>query len=117
MKIYNLKLLKKYSNSWKSTNRKISKIKFTSISNPTIKFIPEQSINTIKTIVIGKTLHGKTTLLNSFIIYYLLGIQYENTFRYKIIHEDFGSDRKQDKSQTSKVIAIELIAIIKILQS
>lgn len=53
--------------------------------------------------VVGQTGSGKTTLLNSF-INYLLGIQFEDTFRYKIIHEDFGPNRKQDESQTSEVI-------------
>lgn len=71
---------------------------------PTIKFTPEQSKNAIKIMVVGQTGSGKTTLLNSF-INYLLGIQYEDTFRYKIIHEDFGPDRKQDESQTSEVTA------------
>lgn len=52
--------------------------------------------------VVGQTGSDKTTLLNSF-INYLLGIQFEDTFRYKIIHENFDPDWKQDESQTSDV--------------
>ena len=69
---------------------------------PTLKFTPEQVKKAIKIMVVGQTGSGKTTLLNSF-INYLLGIQFEDSFRYKIIHEDFGPDRKQDESQTSEV--------------
>ena len=71
---------------------------------PKLKFNPEQEKKAIKIMVVGQTGSGKTTLLNSF-INYLLGIQYEDTFRYKIIHEDFGPNRKQDESQTSDVTA------------
>ena len=71
---------------------------------PQIKFTEEQVKKAIKIMVVGQTGSGKTTLLNSF-INYLLGIQFEDSFRYKIIHEDFGPDRKQDESQTSKVTA------------
>ena len=67
-----------------------------------IKFSPEKTKKAIKIMVVGQTGSGKTILLNSF-INYLLGIQYEDTFRYKIIHEDFGPNRKQDESQTSDV--------------
>ena len=52
--------------------------------------------------VVRQTGSGKTTLFNSF-MNYLLGIKYEDTFRYKIIHENFGPERKQDESQTSDV--------------
>jgi len=69
---------------------------------PKLKFTEEQKKKAIKIMVVGQTGSGKTTLLNSF-INYLLGIQFEDTFRYKIIHEDFGPDRKQDESQTSDV--------------
>ena len=52
--------------------------------------------------VVGQTGSGKTTLLNSF-INYLLGIQYEDIFRYKIIQEDFWHNRIQDESQANEV--------------
>lgn len=71
---------------------------------PKLIFNPEQVKKAIKIMVVGQTGSGKTTLLNSF-INYLLGIQFEDNFRYKIIHEDFGPDRKQDESQTSDVTA------------
>lgn len=71
---------------------------------PQIKFTEEQVKKAIKIMVVGQTGSGKTTLLNSF-INYLLGVQFEDNFRYKIIHEDFGPDRKQDESQTSNVTA------------
>ena len=50
--------------------------------------------------VVGQTGSGKTTLLNAF-INYLLGIKYEDDFRYFIIYENF--NKKQDHSQTSEV--------------
>ena len=71
---------------------------------PKLTFTPEQVKKAIKIMVVGQTGSGKTTLLNSF-INYLLGIQFEDNFRYKIIHEDFGPNRKQDESQTSNVTA------------
>ena len=50
--------------------------------------------------VIGPTGTGKTTLLNSY-INYLMNIQYNDNFRYKIINENFG--RGQSHSQTKDV--------------
>ena len=50
--------------------------------------------------VVGQTGSGKATLLNAF-INYLLGIKYEDDFRYFIIYENF--NKKQDHSQTSEV--------------
>lgn len=50
--------------------------------------------------VIGPTGTGKTTLLNSY-INYLMKIQYNDNFRYKIINENFG--REQSQSQRKEV--------------
>ena len=50
--------------------------------------------------VVGQTGSGKTTLLNAY-INYLMGINYEDDFRYLMIHEQF--NKKQDESQTSEV--------------
>ena len=50
--------------------------------------------------VVRQTGSGKTTLLNAF-INYLLGIKYEDDFRYFIIYENF--NKKQDYSQTTEV--------------
>ena len=66
-----------------------------------IIFTEEEEKKAIRLMVIGPTGSGKTTLLNSY-INYLMGIQYNDNFRYKIIHEDFGTN--QDTSQTSDVI-------------
>ena len=61
---------------------------------------PEEEKNAIVLMVVGQTGSGKTTLLNAF-INYILGIKYEDDFRYHIIFENFG--KTQDKSQTSEV--------------
>ena len=61
---------------------------------------PEEEKNAIVFMVVGQTGSGKTTLLNAF-INYILGIQYENDFRYNIIYENF--NKRQDISQTSEV--------------
>ena len=51
--------------------------------------------------LVGQTGSGKTTFLNAY-INYLMGINYEDNFRYVIINEEF--NKKQDQSQTSEVI-------------
>ena len=50
--------------------------------------------------VVGQISCRKTTHLNSF-VNYLLGIKFEEDFRYTIIHETFGTS--QSVSQTSEV--------------
>ncbi|KAK1155428.1 hypothetical protein AOXY_G27263 [Acipenser oxyrinchus oxyrinchus] len=55
--------------------------------------------------VVGATGAGKTTLING-MINYILGVQWENKFRFKLIHED--TNRTQAESQTSTVTAYEL---------
>lgn len=50
--------------------------------------------------VVGQTGSGKTTLLNAF-INYIMGINYEDSFRYHIIYENF--NKTQAKSQTTDV--------------
>ena len=50
--------------------------------------------------LVGQTGSGKTTFLNAY-INYLMGINYEDNFRYVIINEEF--NKKQDQSQTSEV--------------
>ena len=50
--------------------------------------------------VVGQTGSGKTTLLNAF-LNYLLGVKYEDNFRFKLIHEDFGISKAE--SQTKEV--------------
>ena len=61
---------------------------------------PEEEKNAIVFMVVSQTGSGKTTLLNAF-INYILGIQYENDFRYNIIYENFNKIR--DISQTSDI--------------
>ena len=50
--------------------------------------------------VVGQTGSGKTTLLNSF-LNFLMGIQFEDDFRYKIIIEN--ENQKNGESLTSEV--------------
>ena len=65
---------------------------------PEKKFTPEQVKKAIKIMVVAETGSGKTTLLSSF-INYLLGIKFEDNFRYKIINEDLYSFRNNQISE------------------
>ena len=67
---------------------------------PEVKFTDEDDLRAISLMVVGQTGSGKTTLLNSF-VNYLLGIQLEDDFRYKIIFEE--NDVEQSKSVTQNV--------------
>ncbi|XP_067391823.1 uncharacterized protein [Emydura macquarii macquarii] len=55
--------------------------------------------------VMGATGSGKTTLING-MINYVLGVQWKDEFRFKLIHEI--TNRSQAESQTSEVIAYEV---------
>ncbi|XP_050798398.1 uncharacterized protein LOC127045810 [Gopherus flavomarginatus] len=55
--------------------------------------------------VMGATGSGKTTLING-MINYVLGMQWEDEFRFKLIHET--TNRSQAQSQTSEVTAYEV---------
>ena len=65
---------------------------------PEKKFTHEQVKKAIKIMVIAEVGSGKTTLLNSF-INYLLGIKFEDNFRYKIIDEDLEPFRNNQISE------------------
>lgn len=67
---------------------------------PEVQFSQEEEIRAISLMVVGQTGSGKTTLLNSF-VNYLLGVQLEDDFRYKIILEE--NDGDQSKSITQNV--------------
>ena len=67
---------------------------------PEYKFSEEETKKSIKLLVVGPTGSGKTTLLNSY-VNYLMGTQYIDDFRYKIIHEE--TNKNQTHSQTSTV--------------
>lgn len=67
---------------------------------PVDKLTKEEEEKAIVLMVVGQTGSGKTTLLNAY-INYLMGINYEDDFRYLIIFEQF--NKKQDESQTSEV--------------
>ena len=60
---------------------------------PTVELTKEEEKNSIVLMVVGQTGSGKTTLLNAY-INYLMGINYEDNFRYVIINEEF--NKKQD---------------------
>ncbi|TFK05539.1 protocadherin Fat 3 [Platysternon megacephalum] len=55
--------------------------------------------------VLGATGSGKTTLISG-MINYVLGVQWEDEFRFKLIHET--AKRSQAESQTSEVTAYEV---------
>ncbi|XP_069775790.1 uncharacterized protein [Narcine bancroftii] len=55
--------------------------------------------------VLGATGSGKTTLING-MVNYILGVEWEDNFRYKLIQEAMG--KSQAESQTSSVTAYEL---------
>ncbi|XP_006038377.1 uncharacterized protein LOC102383910 [Alligator sinensis] len=55
--------------------------------------------------VMGATGSGKTTLING-MINYILGVQWKDDFRFKLIHEV--TNRSQAESQTSEVTAYEV---------
>ncbi|XP_044860101.1 uncharacterized protein LOC123363305 [Mauremys mutica] len=55
--------------------------------------------------VLGATGSGKTTLING-MINYVLGVQWKDEFRFKLIHET--TNRGQAESQTSEVTAYEV---------
>ena len=74
---------------------------------PKINFTKKQIEKSIKIMVLGPTGSGKTTLLNSY-INYLMGINYADNFRYKIINE---IKKKNDAhSQTSDVTDYNIIS-------
>ena len=58
-------------------------------------------------ILLGETGSGKTLLLNSF-INYVLGIEFEDIFRYEIVHEAFRIP--QNETQTSNAIVYNIKA-------
>nr|XP_025038036.1 uncharacterized protein LOC102449435 [Pelodiscus sinensis] len=55
--------------------------------------------------VMGATGSGKTTLING-MVNYVLGVQWKDEFRFKLIHET--TNRSQAESQTSEVTAYEV---------
>ena len=67
---------------------------------PDTKLTKEEEEKAIVLMVVGQTGSGKTTLLNAY-INYLMGIKYEDNFRYIMINEKF--EKKQDESQTTEV--------------
>ena len=67
---------------------------------PDTKLTKEEEKKAIVLMVVGQTGSGKTTLLNAY-INYLMGINYEDNFRYIMINEKF--EKKQDESQTTEV--------------
>ena len=54
---------------------------------PNMNFTPEKEKQAIKIIMCGELGNGKTTLINSF-VNYLLGVQFGDNFRYKIINDN-----------------------------
>ena len=67
---------------------------------PVDELTKEEEEKSIVLMVVGQTGSGKTTLLNAY-INYLMGINYEDDFRYVMINEKF--NKKQDESQTTEV--------------
>ena len=74
---------------------------------PTDELNNEEEEKSIILMVVGQTGSGKTTLLNAY-INYIMGINYNDDFRYVIINEQF--NKKQDQSQTSEVTIYKIKA-------
>ncbi|XP_078251051.1 uncharacterized protein LOC144590061 [Rhinoraja longicauda] len=90
--IYKLKLKKDVADKFKQLMK-------CSFGKPTKK-------HTMKTImVLGETGSGKTTLING-MINYILGVEWGDNFRYKLIQEQTG--KSQAESQTSSITAYQL---------
>ena len=62
---------------------------------PNKPFNDDEKIGVKTIMVVGETGSGKTTLLNSF-LNYLMGIKYDDKFRYKIIIEDTRNKKEGD---------------------
>ncbi|MBN3293057.1 STXA protein, partial [Polypterus senegalus] len=72
----------------------------------TCSFGNRTSMKPSKTImVLGATGSGKSTLING-MVNFILGVQWEDDFRFKLIHEE--TSRSQAESQTSFVTAYEM---------
>jgi signal recognition particle GTPase len=67
---------------------------------PSVDFTPEDEKKAQVILLIGQTGNGKTTLIN-FLINALLGVKYDDEYRYKIIVEEKRSD--ESKSNTKGV--------------
>ena len=67
--------------------------------------IEKEKEKAIVFILLGQTGSGKTLLLNIF-INYVLGIEFEDKFRYEIAHET--SEISQTETQTSNVIVYNI---------
>ena len=67
---------------------------------PSDKLTKEEEENAIVLMFVGETWSGKTTLINAY-INYILGINYVDDFRYKIINQKFNKDN--DQSQTNEI--------------
>ncbi|XP_055487055.1 uncharacterized protein LOC129694381, partial [Leucoraja erinacea] len=90
--IYKLKLQEEIADEFKQLVK-------CSFGKPTTK-------HTMKTImVLGATGSGKTTLING-MINYILGVEWGDNFRYKLIAEETG--KSQAESQTSSITAYQL---------
>ncbi|XP_055486838.1 uncharacterized protein LOC129694145 [Leucoraja erinacea] len=90
--IYKLKLQEEVAD-------KVKQLVKCSFGKPTSKY-------TMKTImVLGATGSGKTTLING-MINYILGVEWGDNFRYKLIAEETG--KSQAETQTSSITAYQL---------
>lgn len=82
-----------------SVDRSSRKIRKCCIGEPPIEPCPEKVL-----MVVGATGAGKTTLING-MVNYILGVQWKDNFRFKLIIEE---KKTQAKSQTTSITAYTL---------
>lgn len=94
------------------TNLKQLHVKTTEKSLPCYKYPSKELLGRryYTLLVMGETVSGKTTLLDTF-VNYLAGINFEDEWRYKLVDENHLKDRQANQSQTEVITSYYVIII------